>query len=275
MHFDEIREPQPTSVCCIFGVVGRALSWDPTRPIASWEESEGGLDPTQNEFRPVDPDGNMAGQAGEAAVDANNWRDQGYYRGLALDNTAGNLGANANYFGQVARGAHSVSAEQLRQGLQQQLAAQQSMAAGARGGNQAMAALAAMGNMGRIGAGMAGQQALAGLQEREQAMRAQQQALMGQGQLYGQARGQDLGASTAARQNALAGYGDIERQRGSRFQVISGVPTQAERGIAAGMGVAQIIASRGMGGGYAPASAPKPTGSGFGGMPSGGGPFGL
>lgn len=116
-----------------------------------------------------------------------------------------------NAYGQQAQGAlaalqrqaagqDSVSAEQLRQGLAQQLAQQRSLAAGASPRNAAMAARTAAIQMGRASTAMAGQQSLAGLQERQQANNAY-------GQLIGQLRGQDLSAATQSRQNALGGYG--------------------------------------------------------------------
>jgi hypothetical protein len=100
----------------------------------------------------------------------------------------------------LAQGQNSVSAEQLRQGLQQNLAAQQSMAASASPANAAMAARTAAIQGGRLGAGLAGQQAIAGLQERNQAQ--QQYAALLQA-----LRGQDLQAALGSRQNAMTGYG--------------------------------------------------------------------
>lgn len=93
----------------------------------------------------------------------------------------------------IAEGRVSHSAEALRQGLMQNMAQQQSMAAGARGGNQVMAARNASMNAGRAGSGLAGQQALAGIRERQAAAN----ALLG---AQGQMRGQDL-------QAGLGGYG--------------------------------------------------------------------
>lgn len=100
----------------------------------------------------------------------------------------------------VANGQNSVSAEQLRQGNQQAMAQQQSMAAGAAPQDQAGAARTAMIQMGRSSSGLAGQQAIAGLQERNQAQ--------GQyGQLLQGLRGQDLNATLGSRQTAVTGYG--------------------------------------------------------------------
>ncbi len=98
------------------------------------------------------------------------------------------------------QGQNSVSAEQLRQGLQQNLANQQSMAAGASPNNAAMAARTAAMQMGRAGAGLSGQQAVAGLQERNQAA-----GQLGQMQL-GQS-GQDVQAGLGGYGAANQGYG--------------------------------------------------------------------
>lgn len=99
-----------------------------------------------------------------------------------------------------ANGQNSVSAEQLRQGLAQNQAAQQSFAAGASPQNAAMAARTAAIQSSRLGAGLAGQQAIAGLQERQQAQ--QQYA-----QLLQALRQQELQAALQSRQNAMQGYG--------------------------------------------------------------------
>jgi hypothetical protein len=105
------------------------------------------------------------------------------------------------YLQQLQRGQNSVSAEQLRQGLQQNLAAQQSMAAGAAPQNAAMAARTAAIQAGRLGSAASGQQALAGIQERNAA--AQQAGQLGLGM-----RGQDL-------QGTLGGYGAANSAYGS------------------------------------------------------------
>ena len=99
-----------------------------------------------------------------------------------------------------ASGQNSVSAEQLRQALQQNLAQQQSMAAGASPRNAAAAARTAAIQSGRLGAGLAGQQAIAGLQERNQAQQQLASAIQGM-------RGQDLNAALGGRQTAVTGYG--------------------------------------------------------------------
>src|SRR5262245_1749753 len=108
--------------------------------------------------------------------------------------------ANIAALQRIASGQDSVAAEQLRQGLQQNLAAQQSMAAGASPQNAAMAARTAAIQSARLGAGLSGQQALAGLQERNQAQGQLANAIQG-------LRGQDLQAALQGRQSAIAGYG--------------------------------------------------------------------
>lgn len=122
-------------------------------------------------------------------------------QGQASYTNLGNQGTGALAALQArANGQSSVSAEQLRQGLQQNLAAQRSLAAGASSRDSAMAARTAAMQSARLGAGLAGQQAIAGLQERNQA---QDQY----GHLLGALRGQDLQAALGARQTAIQGYG--------------------------------------------------------------------
>lgn len=85
-------------------------------------------------------------------------------------NTAQNgMQTQAGYLQDLANGQNSVSAEQLRQALAQNQATQQSIAASAAPQNATMAARTAAIQSGQLGAGLAGQQAVAGLQERNQA----------------------------------------------------------------------------------------------------------
>lgn len=110
-------------------------------------------------------------------------------------------GANARrYLQEQAMGKNSVSAEQLRQGLQQQQAQMQSMAAGAPASSAPMAARTAMIQAGRAGSAMSGQAALAGMQERQAAQKAWMDAILAQ-------RQQDLMAAQGSRQTAISGYG--------------------------------------------------------------------
>lgn len=143
--------------------------------------------------------------------DRNELRQNAGQAGAFGQQLAGNYAANQGGINQsidalraLANGQNSVSAEQLRQGLQQQLAAQQSMAAGASPQNAAMAARVAMNNMNRAAYGMAGQQALAGLQERNQAQQALGQLQLGQS-------GQNL-------QGALGGFGAANQGYGYAVQ---------------------------------------------------------
>ncbi len=116
----------------------------------------------------------------------------------------GKLGAESGtlreQLARQARGEDSVSREMLRQGLQQNLSAQRSMAAGAAPNNQAMAARTAAMQMGRMGAGMSGQAAIAGLQEKKDA-----QGLLGQ--MLMQQRQQELAAALGSRGNAITAFG--------------------------------------------------------------------
>lgn len=92
----------------------------------------------------------------------------------------GALDQQAAYMQRIARGQESVSAEQLRASLGQTMAQQRSMAAGAAPQNQAMANIQASRNAMNLGSGLAGQQAIAGMQERQQAQQALTQMLMEQ-----------------------------------------------------------------------------------------------
>ncbi len=101
-----------------------------------------------------------------------------------------------------ASGADSLSAEQLRQGLGQQLSQQRSMAASASPQNGPMAARTAALAMGRASSGMAGNQAMAGIQERSAAEQALSQMIM-------QKRQQDLQAALGSRQTQVSAYGGV------------------------------------------------------------------
>ncbi len=105
-----------------------------------------------------------------------------------------------------ASGQDSLSAEQLRQGLGSQLSMQRSMAASASPQNGPMAARTAALAMGRASSGMAGNQALAGIQERSAAEQGLSNMLL-------QQRGQDLNAALGSRQNAISGYGGVTPEK--------------------------------------------------------------
>lgn len=116
----------------------------------------------------------------------------------------GQLGAESaaarQHLADQASGKVSLSGEQLRQALQQNVNAQRSMAAGASPGSAPMAARAAANNAASLGYGMAGQAATAGIQEREAAARALNDALAQQRQM-------ELNAALGSRQNAISAYG--------------------------------------------------------------------
>lgn len=135
----------------------------------------------------------LAQQGGRAGQFADTTQQNYLGYGLQGQQALGNLAA-------TAAGQNSVSAEQLRQGYQQGLAGQQAMVASASPQNSAMAARTGAIQAGRLGAGLAGQQAVAGLQERQQAQAQYGNLLQG-------LRGQDLSAATTSRQNAESGYG--------------------------------------------------------------------
>ena len=144
----------------------------------------------------------------QSAIDQrNNLNQQGQesadFANRGQDNFAG-LGVEAfdqrEKLRRLAEGQDSYSKEALRQGLQQNVAAQRSMAASASPANAAMAARTAAVNAGRMGYGMSGQAALAGIQERKAAQEALANMIM-------QQRQQELQAALQGRQNAISGYG--------------------------------------------------------------------
>ena len=143
-----------------------------------------------------DKQGNL-GSLNEQSGKAGGFADESQGRFGTLGNA---LSGETDHLRRVARGEESVSAMQLGQALQKNQAAQQSMAAGARPGNAAMAARTAAMQAGRQGAGLAGQQAIAGIQERQQAQQALTNAIM-------QQRQQELAATQGARGQAIGGYG--------------------------------------------------------------------
>jgi hypothetical protein len=110
------------------------------------------------------------------------------------------------YLERLASGQDSVSAEQLRQGLQQNLSAQRSMAAGAAPANAAMAARTAAMQSARLGSGLAGQQATAGLLERQAAEKALADMIM-------QQRQQDISVGLGSRQNGNQALGAIAPEK--------------------------------------------------------------
>src|SRR3990167_304652 len=139
----------------------------------------------------------------ETASAANSFADQGQagYGAMTAEAQAAREAMRRRAMGQ-----DSLSREQLRQGLQQNMSAQRSMAASASPLNASMAALQAAQTMGRQGAGMSGQAATAGIQERAQAEQALAQMIM-------QQRQQDSNVALGSRSNAITGYGDPKAEK--------------------------------------------------------------
>lgn len=113
-----------------------------------------------------------------------------------------------------ASGKISLSGEQLCQGLQQNVAAQRSMAAGAAPQNAAMAARNAAGNTARLGYGMSGQAATAGIDERMKASALYNDAIAKQ-------RAMELQQALGSRQNATTAYQDVTPE-GSKADKMAG-----------------------------------------------------
>ena len=182
-----------------------------------WQGSPFGLPAgsfRSSQFSEIDPQGNVTGQSGAAGRFATQG-EQGYGQ------MTGELDADREYLRRLRSGQNSVSAEQLRQGLQQNLAGQMSMAAGARPGMAPMAARTAAMQAARLGGGLAGQQALAGIAERNAAA-----AQLNQMNL--QQRGQDMQVALGSRQNALNGFLGLEQARTGRYAADMGVPSRFE-----------------------------------------------
>lgn len=136
----------------------------------------------------------------ETGNQASNFADQSQAGVAGLSAEAA---AQRDALRRLASGQDSYSAEELRQGLQRNLSAQRSLAAGAGPQNAAMAARQASLNAARMGSGLVGQQALAGIKERQAAQDALTQAILGQ-------RGQDVQAALGSRGNAINAYGGIK-----------------------------------------------------------------
>lgn len=133
------------------------------------------------------------GQQGEAASGFGS-RGEGEYAETSAEGRA-----ERERLRRIMEGRDSVSAGQIRQGLQQAIAAQRSMAAGSAPNAAGRARMAAK-QMGLVESGGAGLTALAGMQERQAAEQALANLIMSQ-------RQQDLQAALASRGQSIAGYG--------------------------------------------------------------------
>ncbi len=159
------------------------------------------------------PGGRKIGSLGDESASAIDKRNQlseqgqaaGGFANISQDNFAG-LGAEAYDARQMLRdramGNNSVTAEQLRQGLQSLYGQQRSAAASASPQNAAMAARTAMINSARLGSATSGQAALARLQEQRDAEKAYMDSLLG-------LRGQELQGALGSRSNAVNAFGGV------------------------------------------------------------------
>ncbi len=116
------------------------------------------------------PGGSWADQLGS------NWQDKSGKGGL--ERYSDRIDTGLGRLDDWASGKNSVAMEQLKQALGQNVAREQSFAATGRG-NQALQQRQASQNIGGLRSGLAGQGALAGLQERAMANQQLMQALMG------------------------------------------------------------------------------------------------
>jgi hypothetical protein len=158
-----------------------------------------------------DPEGTAANREGRlgAAGQAGSFAGQGEQGFRSLGTEAG---LQRKYMEDIARGRESVSAGQLKNALGQNVAGAQAQAAGARPAQGAMASRNAMMSAGRMGAGLAGQQATAGIQERQSAQNALNQMLMEQ-------RRQELQAALQSRQTQIGGYQTPQGPTGQEKQL--------------------------------------------------------
>lgn len=154
--------------------------------------------------------------------------------------------ANIDQLNRYATGQESVSQLQLKQNNEQLMAQQLAMAQSGRPGDVAMNARAAAQNMGTLGAGLAGQQALAGLQERQANAGLLATTLQG-------ARAQDIGLNQfnvgQTNQGALAQAGfqqgaNLQNAQQSNQQAIAqgqltGQIGMTNAGLSNAMGIAQ------------------------------------
>lgn len=178
--------------------------------MANWVNSPVSFAQQYGNPRPTqDPRDLLMGQAGQAGAFAD--QAQQNYGNMTAEGQA-----TRDYLARLMRGENSLSAEQLRQGLQQTTGQLRSQAAAASPGNSGMAALQASNNIGRAGAAMSGNAAMAGIAERNAAANA-----LGQMQLG--FRGQDVNAALGSRGNAIQGYtGAIEPPQPSFFDKLLG-----------------------------------------------------
>lgn len=154
-------------------------------------------------------------------------RTEGQYAGVSRQNfDLPGFGPRNEYFNSIMTGRRSLSALQAQQANDAAIAQQRSMAAGAAPGNQGLAQLSAMQNAGRLQQGLAQQQQLAGIAERNAAA---QSAL----------------ENARAQQQGTMGY---EGNRTARANAALGTPTAGENFLGAAIGGAKAAAMMATGG---------------------------
>lgn len=217
-------------------------------PLNLFKRPENRVDTAEKMYGGVDPTGQQALASQRAELYGQQGGAFGQHGAMGYAQGGRDLRAEADQMRRYARGEDSVSAAQLRQGLQQLQSQQQSMAAGASPANSAMAARTAASNAARIGGGLAGQQAVAGLQERQMAQQGLNNMMLAQ-------RQQDLQATLGGQQNAinaqqvaLGGYGNIENNRTQRYETVAGGANKGEQNAgmlgAAGGAVGKLFSDR-------------------------------
>lgn len=183
-----------------------------------------------SQYGEVDPSGRISRQADQSAGFGRRGRRE-------YDSTGTRMRDTEDMLRRRAMGEDSLSAEQLRQGLQQNQTAQMSMAASARPGQGPMAARNAMMNASRMGAGLSGQQALAGIQERQQATNAL-------GSMQMNRRAQELQQALQSQGQSLSALEALERARGQRYATEMGVPTVGEQALTGLLGLGNAYMMR-------------------------------
>lgn len=178
------------------------MSWDDYIPLPNYQLGKWAYNGISGDEAQQDQRDKYRGQLGQQGAASGQFA--GYGEGQ-FQQLGGDLATQRAALQRLASGQDSYSAEQLRQGLQQNLASQQSMAASASPANAVMAARNASMNMNRAAYGLSGQQALAGIQERQSAQQALANLTLGE-------RSQDLQGALGARQNAVGAYGQAIAQ---------------------------------------------------------------
>jgi len=170
-----------------------------------------------------DPGAYSRSQLNNTSANAAGFAQQG--QGLFLGDQS-NIDAVRRQLADQASGKVSLSGEQLRQATQANAGTQYGMAAAAAPRNQAAAMQNAMWNAARLNYGATGQQAMAGIAERQAANQALSELAL-------QQRQQDLNATLGGYQNAITGYGGANANPGPSMMSAIGPAVSAGLGLAA------------------------------------------